>query len=184
MNLQPDGNTAWRYGRTSIFLHWTLALLLALLVGLGWVMVSVEDDPAGPTLLAIHMSLGLTAGALIAARLAWRLSHPPFLPPRIGAGWQERAARATHHALYVLMVLMPVTGYLGASLGERRVAWFGLPLPEWATRSDAWKEQLFAAHSVIAWALVATVALHVLAALKHLLVDRDTVFWRMWPRRR
>lgn len=76
---------------------------------------------------------------------------------------------------------MPITGFLGVSVSGEPIAFFGIPLPVWTSVNDTLKEQFFTAHSIIAWALVALVSLHVLGALKHLLIDKDSVFGRMWP---
>ncbi|GAB3503374.1 cytochrome b [Curvibacter fontanus] len=170
----------WRYGRLAIFLHWVIALLVAVLLGLGWYMMSVEEDPGSAPLFALHISLGLTVAFLIALRLAWRFGNPPR-STETGPRWQARAARLTHWLLYLLLVLMPLTGFLGASFGGDGVAFFGMALPQWSARNDSLKEQLFGVHSFVAWLLVAVVSLHALGALKHLLLDRDGVFWRMWP---
>jgi len=179
-NFSVEG---WRYSGPAIFLHWAIALLVAVLVGLGWYMLSVEEDPSSAWLFALHVSLGLTAAILIAMRLVWRLRNPPQ-PAGTGSGWQPKVARATHWLLYSLLVIMPVAGFLGASFSGDGVAFFGLALPQWVQPNDTLKEQFFGVHAVVAWVLVAGVALHVLGALKHLLVDRDAVFWRMWPGRR
>ena len=160
-----------------------LAILIPVLIGLGWYMLSVEDTPGSESLFALHVSLGLTAALLIALRLTWRLrNRPEPLASAIIPAWQSHAARATHVLMYLLLVAMPITGYLGASFSGETVAYFGIALPSWASKNTGLKEQLFNAHSLIAWVLVAAIGLHVLAALKHLLIDQDGVFLRMWPR--
>ncbi len=78
------------------------------------------------------------------------------------------------------MIVMPLTGYLGASYSKYGVAFFGRQLPEWAVKSHDLSEQFFEMHETIAWVLVALVALHVLAALKHVFINKDGVFQRMW----
>lgn len=160
-----------------------LAILIPVLIGLGWYMLSVEDTPGSEWLFALHVSLGLTAALLIALRLTWRLrNRPEPLAAAVVPAWQLHAARATHVLMYLLLVAMPITGYLGASFSGETVAYFGIALPSWASKNTGLKEQLFNAHSLIAWVLVAAIGLHVLAALKHLLIDQDGVFLRMWPR--
>ena len=171
-----------RYTRTAIALHWLLALMIPAQIGLGWYMLSVEKEPGSKTLFALHISLGLTIALLVVLRLAWRVAHPPAVLPASMASWEVNAARFSHLLIYLLMVLLPVTGYFGASFSGDVVSYFGVPLPGWAAKNDPLKEQFFTAHSVTAWALVGLVALHVLGALKHLLKDRDGVFHRMWPR--
>lgn len=170
---------AGRYSTPARFFHWSLAVLLPSQIALGWYMLSIEDQPGSGGYFALHISLGLTAALLIALRVIWRLQQaPPALPPGL-PGWQRRAARTSHGLLYLLMLLMPLTGYLGAAFSGEAMSWFGIALPGWLAKNESLKEQLFTAHSVIAWALVAVVAVHVLAAIKHLLVDKNTVFQRM-----
>ena len=171
-----------RYTRTAIALHWLLALLIPAQIGLGWYMLSVEKEPGSETLFALHISIGLTIALLLVLRVAWRAVHSPAVLPATLASWEAKAARLSHLLLYVLMVLLPVTGYLGTSFSGDAVSYFGLPLPGWAAKNDSLKEQFFTVHGVIAWALVGLIALHVLGAFKHLLKDRDGVFQRMWPR--
>jgi cytochrome b561 len=168
------------YSSPAKLLHWTLALLLPVQIGMGWYMLSIEDQPGSGWYFALHISLGLTATLLIALRVIWRLHQAPPEVPRGLPGWQRSAARTTHVLLYVLMLLMPLTGYLGTAFSGEAMSYFGIPLPAWAARYDGLKEQLFTAHSVVAWILVAMIAVHVLAALKHFFIDKDTVFRRMW----
>ena len=170
-----------RYGTPAIFFHWALALLITVLIGLGWYMMSVEEEPGSDWLFRLHISIGITAAALIALRVFWRLGHVPAALPTSLPVWQAQASRYTHKLLYLLLILMPTTGYLGASFSGHGVAYFGVPTPAWAAKNDSLKEQFFTIHSWIAWVLVAAVAFHVLAALKHLWMDRDGVFQRMWP---
>ena len=171
----------WRYSRPAIFFHWVLAALIPFQIGLGWYMLSIEDTPGSAAYFALHVSLGLTAALLIALRVILRLRNRPAALPATLAAWQVKVANLTHVLLYVLLVLMPITGFLGASVGGEPLAFFGIPLPAWTSGSDTLKEQFFTAHAILAWALVALVSLHVLGALKHLLIDKDSVFGRMWP---
>ena len=173
---------AGRYGYPAMFFHWGLAVLLQVQIGIGSYMLSIEDQPGSGWYFALHISLGLTAALLIVLRSMWRVRQvPPVLLGTVSA-WQAKAARISHALLYTLMLLMPLTGYLGAAFGGEAISYFGLPLPSWSAKNEALKEQFFTAHSVIAWLLVAMVTMHVGAALKHLLIDKDTVFQRMWPR--
>lgn len=175
--LPPEG----KYSGPAIFFHWAIAILIPVMVGLGWYMLSIEKQPGSPWYFNLHKSLGLTVALLVVLRLGWRMMRAPAPLPETLARWQTTAAKFTHAALYLLLVLMPLTGYLGAAFSGEGVAYFGVSTPDWATKNEAFKEQLFSAHSIIAWALVAFVAVHVLAALKHLLIDRDGVFQRMLP---
>ncbi len=174
----------WRYSRTAVVLHWVVALGLVGMVGMGWYMVSVEDEPGSAVYFELHKSVGLLMAALIAVRLSWRLTHPPAHLPASVPRWQARLAHAAQVLLYVVMVLMVLSGYLGASHSKAGVMLFGLATPQWALPDHDQAEQYFDIHGALAWVLVAVVSLHVLGALKHLLIDRDGTFQRMWFSRR
>ena len=179
--MQASLPATWRYSRPAIFFHWVLAALIPFQIGLGWYMLSIEDTPGSAAYFALHVSLGLTAALLIALRVILRLRNRPAALPATLAAWQVKVANLTHILLYVFLVLMPITGFLGVSLSGEPIAFFGIPLPVWTAGNESLKEQFFTAHSIIAWALVALVLLHVLGALKHLLIDKNSVFGRMWP---
>ena len=170
-----------RYSYPAIFFHWMFAVLIPVLIGLGWYMLSIEEDPASVGLFNLHKSLGLTAAILIVLRIAWRIKHIPAGLPKTIPAWQSTASRFIHKLLYFLLVLMPILGYLGAAFSGDGVAFFGLPTPDWAVKNEALKEQFLGAHAVIAWVLVGVISVHVLAAFKHLWINKDDVFQRMWP---
>lgn len=177
--------TTWRYSRTAVVLHWTVALLLAATSGLGWYMMSIEDEPGSAWYFDLHKSVGVVIALLIASRVGWRLANRPEPLPAGVPMWQAKAAEGTQALLYVLMVLMPITGYLGASYSKAGVRLFGLATPQWALPNHDRAEQFFGIHSVLIWVLVVLVVIHVLGALKHLVMDKDGVHQRMWfkPRR-
>lgn len=177
------GQSTWHYARTARWLHWSLAVLLVGQVGLGWYMMSVEDQPGSERFFDLHKSAGLVLAGLIVWRSAWRLGHRPAeLPPSVPR-WQAKAAWASHWALYGCMLLLPITGYVGASFSSRGVTFLGWSVPTVGWDNRAVRELFFAAHSAIAVAMVIVVALHVMAAVKHLVIDRDNVFERMLLRR-
>ena len=182
VTTMPIITSVWRYTRTAIALHWTLVVLLTLMAALGWYMMSIEDDPGSDWYFDTHKSMGLVIALLIAARIAWRLTHrPQALPARLPE-WQCGLARGTQVLLYVVMVLMPITGYIGASYSKERVQWFGFAMPQWTSPDHDRAELFFGIHSVLIWILVTLVSVHALGALKHLLIDKDGVFQRMWIR--
>lgn len=193
MNHQPAPMTdsrvtvtplPWRYSRTAVVLHWAVAFALAVMAGLGWFMMSIEDEPGSGLYFELHKSFGIVLAVLIVARVAWRITHRPEPLPASVPIWQARLAQAVQVMLYALTALMVLTGYLGAAYSKAGVKLFGLATPRWALPDHARAEQWFGIHSVLIWVLVAAVAIHVLGALKHLLVDRDGTFRRMWSGRR
>lgn len=171
---------AWRYGKPAIVLHWVLAVLIVVMAGLGWYMMTVEKQPQGPWYFDLHRSLGLVVATLVLARLVWRLTHGPAPLPASLPRWQARLASATHALLYLCMIVMPVTGILGAEYNRSGLAFFGVPLLMVSAPNRELSHLFFNIHSATVWVLVALVVVHAAAGLKHLLVDQDAVFQRMW----
>ena len=128
----------------------------------------------------LHKSIGLTVAALVLLRAAWRLAHAPAALPTSIPDWQVRAARVSHGLLYASLLLMPLTGFLGASRTQEGLVIFGIALPRFAVADHEMAERFFAIHGTVAWMLVALVMIHIAAALRHLLL-KDGVFQRMWP---
>ena len=168
------------YDVISKLFHWTIALLIIGLVSLGWYMMSISDEPGSAWYFNLHKSFGIVAGILILLRILWRLGHKPHPLPSSVPVWQAKLSRFIHLLLYTCMVGMPLTGFIGASFGKHGISFFGWPLPVWTPKNAALAEQLFEIHGTIAWILVGLVVLHVLAAFKHLLWNKDGVFQRMW----
>jgi len=170
----------WRYSATAIALHWLLAVWLCGMAAVGWYMMSVEDQPGSVVYFQLHKSFGLLLVVAVVARLAWRLGHRPAALPASVAAWQARLSLVVQGLLYALMLAIPLSGYLGASHSKSGVQLFGIETPRWALPDHDRAEQFFGIHGLLVWVLVAAVVLHLLGALKHLLVDRDGVFQRMW----
>jgi cytochrome b561 len=172
------------YDGVAIALHWLIgaALLAQIVFGFFLDDIAARGTPQRAGVINLHKSVGIVLGLAIVARLGWRLLHkPPRLPDSI-AQWQRSAARVSHRALYVCMIVMPLSGYVGSNFSKYGVKFFGIDLPPWAPESKAFYSLLGAIHYATAVLLCALIAVHVIAALKHLLVDRDNVVSRMWPR--
>jgi YVTN family beta-propeller protein len=173
-----------RYDKAAIALHWAIALLALAQIALGWWMIEIPKSPVGVRAywFNLHKSIGMTIGILMLARLAWRLRHPAPPLPASMPRWEVRAARANHWLLYACLIVQPIIGYLGSSFTKYPIKYFGHTLPGWGWDAPALKDLFSAAHFGLACLITALVALHIGAALKHLLRDRDGVFERMWPR--
>ena len=174
-----------RYTRTAIALHWLVALLLVGQFALGWYLEGIERGvPARGYFVNLHKSTGLLVGLAIVLRLGWRLAHRPPPLPHSMPRWQRQAASSTHFLLYVFMLLMPLSGYVASNFSKYGVNFFNiLKLAPWGPED----KQLYAffnqLHGISSWILLTLVLVHVLAALKHAVVDRDTLVYRMLPQR-
>jgi cytochrome b561 len=170
------------YTRTAIVLHWLIAVFAFAQISLGLWMIGIPKAPPGIRVywFNVHKSIGITLGLLILVRLLWRLTHrAPPLPTTVLA-WQRVAAKTSHVLLYVCMIVMPVSGYLGSSFTKYPIVYFGMRLPHWGWEAPALKELCSQVHLVTVTLFITLIAIHVTAALKHLLVNRDGVFQRMW----
>lgn len=172
-----------RYTSTAIALHWLMAVLIIANFTLGVVMVDIPGITSDKLrYFSWHKWAGVTILLLATLRLLWRLAHPaPPLPDTMPA-WEKAAARLSHHLLYVLLFAVPLSGYFYSLAAGVPVVYFGvIELPVLIGRDPALKELLETTHFGLNMLLAATVAVHVLAALKHQFIDRDTVFRRMLP---
>ena len=170
-----------RYNATSIALHWLLAVAIVANFSLGVYMHELPISPWQLKLYNWHKWAGITILAFSALRLLWRLLHPPPadvpMPP-----WQRRLAHAVHRALYGLFFAVPLAGWAYSSAAGFPVVVFGvLPLPDWVPVSPMLAKVLKGMHELLASALGLLVLLHVAAALKHHLVDRDGLLHRIRP---
>ena len=168
-----------RYTTTAIALHWIVAIVVVGQFAWGWWMQGIAKDPVGPRVDAfnLHKSVGLVLLALMLFRLGWRIAHPPPPLPSMPA-WQALLARWNHGLLYLAIIVMPVSGYLGSVFSGYPVKWFGVTLPMWGERNPALKSLMSATHEIASFVLAAAVLLHVAAALRHAFA-RDGLVARM-----
>lgn len=170
-----------QWGSVARTFHWLVALLIVINGALGLYMTDMKPSMDKISIYAIHKSVGLTVLALFVLRLSWRWfdPRPRDLPmPR----WQKFAAHAAHGALYVLMLAMPLSGWLFNSAHGNPLQWFKLfNLPALVEKNKALAEVFGDAHETLFWILVAVVIAHVGGALMHHFVERDKTLRRMLP---
>ena len=171
-----------RYTATAITLHWLAALLILVTFPLGVYMHGLALSPLKLQLISYHKWIGVTIFLLTLVRLAWRMQHaPPPLPETIPL-WQQRAAQGLHHLLYVLLLIIPISGWLMSSAKGVPVVYLGLvQLPDLVGKDKALGDLLQEVHEALNFGLLALVGLHVAAAIKHHFIDRDTTLLRMLP---
>lgn len=166
----------------SKFFHWSTAVLIVVMFGLGWAAVSYPLSPTKLDLFGWHKSLGLLVLAWVLIRLSWRLTHRAPAPPPGVSRTEQRAARLSHGGLYLLMLAMPVSGWIINSAADFPLKWFGLfPVPQLVGPDESIQHAAESVHFVLFWTLLALILLHVSAALHHHYVRNNDVLRRMLP---
>lgn len=170
------------YTKTGIALHWLIALLIFGAIPLGIYMADLPLSPTKLKLFAWHKWVGVTIFLLAALRAIWRVTHDVPAPVAGMPPWQVRAASITHGLLYVLLFVVPLSGWLMSSALGVQTVYFGvLPLPDLLAKNKELGEILEKVHGALAFTMALLVIGHIAAALKHHLVDRDDVLRRMLP---
>lgn len=181
-----------RYTRTAIALHWLIAVLMIFNIALILLVDRYPDDWVRPA-IDTHKSIGITVLGLVILRILWRATHkPPAMPGSYGA-FERFAAHAAHGVLYLLMILLPLSGWMHDSAWKdaatHPMQLFGLfewPRIGWImaiepTVKEAWHTVLGGVHAWAGYVLYVLFGLHLLAALKHQFLDGERELQRMWP---
>ena len=189
-------NTETGWGWPHRLLHWGIAIAILGQLSVGFYMVNVLEGTADRMLARnqlpqIHRSWGTVVFALVVLRVVWRLANPVPVPPAGMGRAQRHLSEGVHLALYVLMLALPLSGWLMATSSplndpdnypvQIRNMVFGLfALPDPYPEGDRAVTAFWASvHAWAAGAMAVLFALHVAGALKHHLVDRDGVLRRM-----
>jgi cytochrome b561 len=175
-------NSAERYGLVAQLLHWGIVVLIVT----QFVLAEQAEDATSllkkAQTLTMHKNIGMTIFMLAAIRLLWRLTNTtPAALPTIKP-WQQRIAAVTHWALYALILLTPLAGWLMSSAKSYSVSYFGwFTFPDLVAPSESSYDALHVAHEVLAFSIFNLALLHIAAALKHHFWDKDHVLRRMLP---
>ncbi len=177
----PLRSTETSWGALARGFHWIVAALILVQAVIGLTMVGMATTPAKVRMFALHKSIGLTVLALVLLRIAWRAFDRRPRDPDDTPRWQHVAARATHTALYLLILAIPLSGWWFNSAANAPLVWFGLvKVPGLTGGYDpAIKNVALLAHQTLFWILVALLVLHVGAALWHHFRRHDDVLRRM-----
>jgi cytochrome b561 len=172
------------YTSTAKFLHWLIVVLLVAQFIFAWTMPHIGRNTPVTTLISLHFTFGIVILAIAIVRLAWRASHAEPAPLDGLPLWQVQSARVLHWLLYVLLLVVPVLGWINASWRGMPIVMFGLELPKLVgIRDPAWR-WTGDVHVLLAnYATLTLVGLHVLAGLYHYFIRRDGVLQRMLPGR-
>ena len=171
-------NSSTEYGLLSKTLHWVMAAMIITLIGVGIYMADLPKDTAEQKQYAfqfygLHKSFGVVVLALIIVRLAWiRISPAPALPAVFNAK-EQMVTKLVQAFLYILMILVPLSGYIMSNAGGYPINLFGLgELPALIGKSKEIGGIAHEVHEIMGFAMLALIALHVAGAVKHRLKDK------------
>jgi cytochrome b561 len=177
----PLKSSETRWGSVTQAIHWLMAVAI---IGNGILGLIMDEMPRGMTKLntfAIHKSIGLTVLALLILRVSWRFFErkPRDEPmPR----WQRLAAHATHAVLYLLMLAIPLSGWIYNSAHGYPLQWFKwFNLPALVEKNQALSDIAGETHEILFWVIVVVLVAHVGGALVHHWFERDNTLLRMLP---
>jgi cytochrome b561 len=159
-----------------------VALLIVVLIGLGWVAVNWHLSPTKITLFVWHKSIGIVVLGVVGLRLLWRaLDRRPAFPQDMSPV-ERRLATSVHYTLYLCMFAMPISGWIINSAADFPFKLFGLwPVPDLVAPNESVQEVAELMHLLLFWLLAGATGLHVLAALRHHFIDKNRVLVRMLP---
>jgi cytochrome b561 len=177
------GTRTDHYPATSKLLHWLVAICVLTTAPVAIAMTRVAKGPTQDMLYNFHKSLGVLILILMILRLINRVAvGAPIADPGIEP-WQKTVSSVVHTSLYVLLLAMPVVGYIANSAYGASTPFFGLfNLPMIVEKNEALATQLFTIHRWVGFLVIILVLMHVSAALYHYFVRRDDVLKRMLPR--
>jgi len=175
-------NTSSVYGAPAKFFHWVIFILIAGLLTVGFLMGDMQMGPDKFRVYGLHKSFGITVLILAALRLGWKtVNQSPLLPDSM-RNIENFLAKSGHALLYVLMFAMPISGWAMSSAAGLPVSVFGwFTLPNFVDPDKPLSHTLRETHELIAYAIIAVVSLHILAALLHHFYYKDNVLRRMLP---
>ena len=174
-------NNEHRYGAVTKLLHWSIALLIIGLIWLGWYMVDLGYyDPWYHTSLTAHKALGMLVLAVAVIKILWTLSQrrPDFVATI--KPWEKTSALMAHKALFVLMLLIPITGYIISTSAGDPISFFDwFDIPALLDADDQLRDWAIELHYYLAYGGAGLIAVHALAALKHHFINRDGTLRKM-----
>jgi cytochrome b561 len=173
-------NTAEKFGLTARAFHWLIAVLILMLLMMGYQMGTLPMGPDKLWVIGLHKSLGITVLALGVMRLIWRILNAP--PPALHshAKWEKFLAKTIHVVFYISIIGMPLSGWIMSSASEYPVNFYGwFNIPSIVAKNHDLAEAMESVHELFALGLMGSVVLHIAGALKHRLIDNDDTLNRM-----
>jgi len=166
------------YNAVAKILHWSIAVLIVVQLGIGWTMPEIHKDTRPDGEIGWHLAIGVFIVLLVAARVVWRAVRPPTGTDS-DRGAMRRLASATHILLYLLMIVVPVLGWANAGSRDWVVGIGPLHLPRIMAAGSKLGHELGDIHGDLAMVLAVTIALHVAAGVYHQFIRKDDTLLRM-----
>jgi cytochrome b561 len=176
-------NPRTKFSGFAMTLHWLVAIAVIVTWRIAEAAEGAPTREAREEIMGNHFALGVVIFVLVATRLIWRLTNPPPPPIAGHAPWERTLAKAAHYVMYTLLLVMPLAGWFAMSSFDSAISVWGLfdvpklPVPV----NEALGEQIFEVHAIAGTTLLIVVAIHILATLKHTLIDKDGTIFRMLP---
>ena len=159
-------NSEDTFGWVTRMIHWVMALGVLAMLGFGSYIARMEVGMSNIWMFGVHKSIGIVLLALLVMRIFWHFVSPVPESLPSGTAWKDRAAVWVHRAFYVLLIVVPLSGWIGSGATGLDVLVFNrIALPPLAPVSEAWEEAAFAVHFVATKLLAACVVLHVAGAV-------------------
>ena len=183
-----------RYSAIAVTLHWlvAIAIIYNLWQGLAFDDLEAQHPDQLRAAVDLHKSIGITVIGLVVLRVLWKLGNPAPAPLASLKPWERKLSISTHHVLYLLMILVPLAGWLHDSAWKAaashplvlygQIPWFRLPFFGGLDDAgkDHWHKIFGATHALSSKVLIGVLLLHLAGALKHQFIDRQPQFRRMW----
>ncbi|MGV6853060.1 MAG: cytochrome b [bacterium] len=166
-------NTTEQYGLISKTLHWLIAFMIVVLFAVGLIMTDLKDKDLQSTIYILHKASGFLLFVLVVFRILWIFVSPPPLSPAALAPTDRKIQKSVIGILYLLMIAVPVAGFLLSQYKGYGVDFFGLfQIPAFLDKSKQTGEFFEEAHEILAYSIMAVITLHVLGAIKHRIKDK------------
>lgn len=173
-------NTRDHYGIVAKAFHWVIAIMIIILIAVGFTMHNMPSSPEKYELYAMHKSFGIVVLMLIVLRILWRFFNQIVEPPAGLPDTLKLAAKLGHFLLYMFMLLMPVSGVFMSYFGGHNIEVFGLfVIPAAIEKMPQISTLFYQLHVLGIWAFIFLIVVHILAALYHHFIRRDNVLIRM-----
>lgn len=181
-NIQEAGTTGTpRYAKVAIWLHWLIGIAVLANIALAMLTEGMPKETHRAA-MGVHKALGIAILALTILRIVWRLGHKPPPLPSGTPGWQRPLSKAVHFLFYLLLILLPLSGWVWMSAADRPIDFFGLfTVPNIVGPNESLADMMHDRHELLGLTMLGLAALHILAALKHQFVDRTGLIGRMNP---